>query len=146
MRLALPLGAGPGGGTLLPVGPSGQQKRMHTRSAEDLSNHGWYKCGRLGRLLQPGFDQLGTPAAMDQSEPALVHHVPDPIPVRPIREREDDLFAPLEDVDRCSVHTSRDSSAMHDDTEVRSPGRDGPKKGVRDELVDSSKPRRKGHL
>jgi hypothetical protein len=35
---------------------------------------------------------------------------------------------------------------MDDNTEVRSPGRDGPKKGVRDELVDSSKPHRKGHL
>jgi hypothetical protein len=82
---------------------------------------------------------------MDQREPALVHHVPDPIPVRPIRKREDDLFAPLKDVDRCSIHTPRDSSAMHDNAEVRSPGRDGPKKGVRDELVDSSKPRGKGH-
>jgi hypothetical protein len=35
---------------------------------------------------------------------------------------------------------------MHNNTEVRSPGREGPKKRVRDELVDSSKPRRKGHL
>lgn len=118
---------------------------MHICSAEDPSSHGWYHCGRLLRLLQPGFDQLGTPAAMDQREPALVYHVPDPIPVRPIREREDELFVPLKDVDRCSIHTSRDSSAVHDNTEVRSPGRDGPKKGVRDELVDSSKPRRKGH-
>ncbi len=125
--------------------PSGQQKRMHTRSAKDPSSHGWYNCGRLRHLLQPGLDQLGTPAAMDQREPAQVHHVPDPIPVRPIREREDDLFAPLKDVDWCSIHTSRDSSAMHDNAEVRSPGRKGPKKGVRDELVDSSKPRRKGH-
>lgn len=124
---------------------SGHQKRMHTRSAEDPSNHGWYVCGRLLRYLQPGFDQLATPAAMDQREPALVYHVPDPVPVRPISERENDLFAPLKNVDRCSIHTSRDSSAMHDDTEVRSPGRDGPKKGIRDELVDSSKPRRKAH-
>jgi hypothetical protein len=131
--------------TLLTMCPSGKQKCVHARSAEDPSSYGWYNCGCLLRLLQPGLDQLGTPAPMDQREPALVHHVPDPIPVRPIREREDDLFAPLKDVDRCSIHTARDSSAMHDNAEVGSPGRDGPKKGVRDEPVDSSKPRRKGH-
>ena len=124
---------------------SGHQKRMHTRSAEDTPSYGWYSCGRFLRLLQPGFDQLGTPAAMDQGEPAVVYHVPDPIPVRPIGQREDDLLAPLEDVDRCSIHTSRDSSAMHDNTEVRSPGCDGPKDRVRDKLVEPSKPRRKGH-
>lgn len=131
---------------VLPTCPSGQQEGMDVRTVENLPSGGGDGGRGLVRFLQLGFDQFRTPAAMDQREAAMAYHVPDPISVGSIGQREDELLvSSFEDVDRRSIDAPRDAPAMHDDAEVGCPGRDRPKDRVRDELVESSEPRRKRH-
>jgi hypothetical protein len=130
---------------VLPTCPSGQQEGVDVRTVENLPSEGGDGGRRLVRFLQLGFDQFRTPAAMDQCEAAMAYHVPDPISVGSISQREDELLVSFEDVDRRSIDAPRDAPAMHDNAKVGRPGRDRPKDRVRDELVESSEPRRKRH-
>lgn len=76
---------------------------MDARGAENRSSERRDRFRHLVGFPHRRSDQVRTPAPRDQRERAVVQNVPDPIPIRSVREREEELAVALEDVHGRSI-------------------------------------------